>query len=90
MVRIQRVHTVICLTPPGVCIFILCRFGLIFLGVRLLIYILSWATLFPKTVVFPQISQRMILFISLFRAFGLKKAGSARRRPGLCRGRVPF
>lgn len=64
MVRIQRVHTVICLAPPGVCIFILCRFGLIFLGDRRLIYILSWATLFPKTVVFPQISQRMILFIS--------------------------
>lgn len=39
-----------------------CRLGLIFLGFRPLMYILSWATLFPKTVVFPQISQRKNAF----------------------------
>lgn len=57
-VRIQRVHTVIRFLPFGVSTIIWCRLGFIFFGVRALIYIRSWATFLPNTVVFPQISQR--------------------------------
>lgn len=58
MVRMQRVQTVIRFFPPGPSTVMRCRFGLIFLGVRPAMYMRLWATLFPNTVVFPQISQR--------------------------------
>lgn len=58
MVRIQRVQTVIFFLPPGVSRVMVWRLGLIFLGDLPAIYIRLWATLFPNTVVFPQISQR--------------------------------
>ena len=60
-----------------------CRLGLIFLGVRPPTYILSWATLFPNTVVFPQISQR-IFFI----AFALAKASFHRELRLVLRSKI--
>ena len=66
-VRIQRVQTVIFFLPFGVSRCTVCRLGFTFLGVLPLTYILSWATLFPNTVVFPQISQRIFSLLSLSR-----------------------
>ena len=69
----QRVHTVSFFLPVGVSMCMVCRLGLIFLGFLPLIYILSWATLFPKTVVFPQSSQRKEL--PSFSWFGKNSGG---------------
>ena len=66
IVHIQRVQTTMRFFPAGVSTIIWCRFGFTFLGVRAFIYIRSWATFFPNTVVFPHISQRSFFTFSLY------------------------